>query len=264
MPHTNTKDDVLTKPAAVAWPGTASATVDLSATTAGSRPPAHAPAGTLPVTIARGHETATDTITTQHGSGQVKVETVDHALADRAGIRGTLLQVTPTAGDTEGPISLSLDYSAFAAAYGADFGQRLHLVQYPVCVLSTPDKPECRQATPVESSNTPKTKHVTGQVTLPRSTNSMTTHPSAAGASSSAVVAAVSGSNGGGGDFTATSLAPTGSWTSGGSSGDFGYSYPITLPAAPGGKAPGVSLGYSSGSVDGLTSATNNQPLLGR
>jgi RHS repeat-associated protein len=54
-------------------------------------------------------------------------------------------------------------------------------------------------------------------------------------------------------------LSPFGSWSAGGESGNFTYSYPITVPPAPGGGAPSVALAYDSGSVDGRTSATSSQ-----
>jgi len=44
------------------------------------------------------------------------------------------------------------------------------------------------------------------------------------------------------------------------SSGDFSWSYPIQTPPSLGGPAPQLALSYSSGSVDGRTTATNNQP----
>jgi hypothetical protein len=66
-------------------------------------------------------------------------------------------------------------------------------------------------------------------------------------------------SGGGTGDFSATSLQPSGSWQAGGSSDGFTWSYPIGVPQVPGGLRPRIELSYSSQSVDGLTSATNNQ-----
>lgn len=61
------------------------------------------------------------------------------------------------------------------------------------------------------------------------------------------------------GDFTATPLSSSGDWASGSSSGAFTYAYDIQPPEVPGGLMPKVSLGYSSQTVDGRTSASNNQ-----
>jgi hypothetical protein len=41
--------------------------------------------------------------------------------------------------------------------------------------------------------------------------------------------------------------------------GEFTSSYPMAVPPVPGGLLPDVAVGYSSGSVDGRTVATNNQ-----
>ncbi|WP_371238435.1 ricin-type beta-trefoil lectin domain protein [Streptomyces pimonensis] len=62
------------------------------------------------------------------------------------------------------------------------------------------------------------------------------------------------------GDFTATPLLSAGSWSAGASSGAFTYGYPVQVPETAGGLMPKISLSYSSQSVDGRTSATNNQP----
>lgn len=61
------------------------------------------------------------------------------------------------------------------------------------------------------------------------------------------------------GDFSATPLLSSGSWSAGASSGAFTYSYAVQVPETAGGLMPKVALGYSSQSVDGRTSATNNQ-----
>ncbi|MFJ5984678.1 RHS repeat-associated core domain-containing protein [Lentzea sp. NPDC092896] len=63
----------------------------------------------------------------------------------------------------------------------------------------------------------------------------------------------------GGGTPTATPLAPSGSWDVTPNTGEFGWSYPLRVPPAPGGFQPELALRYSSSSVDGRTSATNNQ-----
>jgi hypothetical protein len=70
-------------------------------------------------------------------------------------------------------------------------------------------------------------------------------------------VADPSGPNG---NFTASSLAPSGTWSVSGASGSFGWSYPIAVPpAASGAVAPDVALSYDSASLDGRIASTNNQ-----
>ncbi|GAA4813452.1 ricin-type beta-trefoil lectin domain protein [Streptomyces ziwulingensis] len=79
------------------------------------------------------------------------------------------------------------------------------------------------------------------------------------GSGSSVLLATDSGS-GSKGDFGATPLVSAGSWSAGGSSGGFTYSYTLQAPSVPGGPSPSVSFGYNSQVVDGRTSASNNQP----
>jgi hypothetical protein len=73
------------------------------------------------------------------------------------------------------------------------------------------------------------------------------------------VLAATSGPSGSSGDYSATSLSPAGTWSAGGNTGSFRYSYPIAVPAAIAGSTPNVDLAYDSSSQDGRTLGTNNQ-----
>lgn len=61
------------------------------------------------------------------------------------------------------------------------------------------------------------------------------------------------------GDFTASPLLSSGAWSGGSSSGAFTYAYQVQTPETAGGLMPKVGLSYSSQSVDGRTSSTNNQ-----
>ncbi|WP_246563988.1 polymorphic toxin-type HINT domain-containing protein [Streptomyces roseirectus] len=81
----------------------------------------------------------------------------------------------------------------------------------------------------------------------------------AVAAAGSRVVGALDTGSSTSGDFTATPLLSSGSWSAGSSSGAFTYGYQVQVPESAGGLTPKVSLGYSSQSVDGRTSATNNQ-----
>jgi hypothetical protein len=64
---------------------------------------------------------------------------------------------------------------------------------------------------------------------------------------------------GGGGDFSATTLAPSASWSAGSNTGGFSWEYPLRVPPAPSELGPDLSLSYDRVSVDGRTSSTNNQ-----
>ncbi|WP_052684780.1 DUF5615 family PIN-like protein [Lentzea aerocolonigenes] len=66
--------------------------------------------------------------------------------------------------------------------------------------------------------------------------------------------------NPGGGSFAATPFSASSSWEVSKQSGDFSWSYPLRVPPSPGGFSPSLGLSYQSSVVDGLTSATNNQP----
>ncbi|WIX76951.1 RHS repeat-associated core domain-containing protein [Amycolatopsis carbonis] len=63
----------------------------------------------------------------------------------------------------------------------------------------------------------------------------------------------------GAGDTRATSLSPSATWDVSEQTGDFSWSYPLDVPPVPGDLTPSLALSYSSSSVDGHTSATNNQ-----
>ncbi|MFV2117310.1 ricin-type beta-trefoil lectin domain protein [Streptomyces sp. Act-28] len=76
---------------------------------------------------------------------------------------------------------------------------------------------------------------------------------------SSGVIGALDTGSSASGDFTASPLLSSGSWSSGSSSGAFTYSYQVQVPETAGGLMPKVNLAYSSQSVDGRTSSTNNQ-----
>ncbi|MFJ5987290.1 polymorphic toxin-type HINT domain-containing protein [Lentzea sp. NPDC092896] len=209
----------------VAWPEASKADV----TAAGDL----RQAGTSPVKISKAD------------AAPVRVETFGQDTSAKIGVAGVVLKVSDNAGKSPGKASVELDYKGFEHAYGGDYGSRLRLVRLPECALSTPDKAECKTRTPVQSRNDVKTKKLTATDLAP--------------SSGAMVLAAEPAAGGAGGSFQATSLSPAGSWSAGGSSGDFTFSYPIKLPGSVGGSAPQVALGYSSSGVDGRTSATNNQ-----
>jgi RHS repeat-associated protein len=143
-----------------------------------------------------------------------------------------------------GPASVTMNYSAYQYAYGGNWSSRLRLWSMPECALSTPEVAGCT-ARLLPSTNDEAKKTVTA------------TAGSATGSSLVALAAAPAGDSG---DFSATPLSPSSTWSAGGSTGDFTWSYPMRVPAAMGGPQPEVSLSYSSSSVDGRSSATNNQP----
>ncbi|MEU8609547.1 RHS repeat-associated core domain-containing protein [Actinoplanes sp. NPDC048791] len=241
-------------PARVAWPTPAAATVAVpAAADQGTATP-----GGLPVTVE-----APDKTTTPAPSA-VRVEVLDRAAADRAGIDGLLLSVSRSDGKAaKGEVNLGLDYSAFARAYGGDWASRLRLASVPACALTTPDQPQCRTRTPLDTHNDRENERVVADVPAPPvatgGTRSRVASASAA-AAGVGLLAVSSGASGGTGSYAATSLAPSGSWQNSGNTGGFSWQYPLRVPPALAGPSPQLSFGYSSASVDGRVGSTNNQP----
>ncbi|GAA4672387.1 hypothetical protein Prum_075750 [Phytohabitans rumicis] len=208
------------QPATVAWPASGEAEVSLSRT--------RTRAGKTPVSVGA----AT--------TGTARVRVLDRAAADRAGVPGLLFTVG--AAERKG-VSVSVDYSSFRNAYGGDWASRLRLVELPACALSTPDRAECRTATPLPTRNEVREGTLSAEVTVGATT----------------VLAAAAAPNGSGGDYEATPLSRSSSWDVGGAAGDFSWSYQMDAPPAFGGPAPDLDLRYNSSGVDGRTASTNNQ-----
>ncbi|MEQ4301029.1 RHS repeat-associated core domain-containing protein [Plantactinospora sp. B6F1] len=210
-----------------------------------------ASAGTLPVRVSAagtapaGASTAAETASAT--PARVRVELKDRYLD------GLLLDVRRADGVArDGRVSLEVDYSGFRDAFGADWAVRLRLVKLPACAVTTPERPEC-VGTPVATRNNGSGR-LSAEVTAP-GTLSSAARPTDAG-----LYAVVAAASSGAGDFKASPMAPSSMWTVGTSSGDFGWRYPLDAPPAVGGPEPELELSYSSGGVDGRTSATNNQP----
>jgi RHS repeat-associated protein len=234
-------------PAPASWPAAAKSEVDLAvvpARAADSQGVQYQKAGALPVRVGRSGSAGVSA----RSAATVTVETFGQDVARNAGLAGTLLRVADAGGAAGEQVSVELDYSGFGQAYGGDYGSRLYLAEYPACVLTTPQKLECRDGKPIPSRNHARARTVAAEITLPGKEKTEGT-----------VLVAEAGDSGSGGTYGATDLAPSGSWSAGTSSGDFTYSVPITMPPAPGGEAPSLEFGYSSGGVDGRTSATNAQ-----
>ncbi|MFI1453917.1 polymorphic toxin-type HINT domain-containing protein [Streptomyces roseus] len=299
---------------AVAWPAAGSAEVRVPAATTPEAPRAgmlaapaaggpEAPAtakvraGTLPVRLAAAAAATPQTRSAPKGPQsfaapapgapapaqddvKVRVDLHDRTQADRAGVpNGLLLTVQRTDARTgdAAPVSVELDYNAFKNAYGGSWGSRLRFTALPACALTTPERPECRNGTPVTTRNDAQTGTLTatvdapargesapavGAFAKPRSQAPSSGRPmmlaSAAGAAPM-VLAAAPSADGANGTFKATSLSPTGTWQAGGSAGDFSWSYPLEIPASLGGPSPSLALGYSSAQIDGRTSASSQQ-----
>ncbi|MFF4830451.1 polymorphic toxin-type HINT domain-containing protein [Streptomyces sp. NPDC001315] len=199
---------------------------------------------------------------TASGPDELAFEVVDHKKALAAGVDGVFLKVARTDGvDTAGKAKVQLDYSGFADAYGGSYGSRLRFVQYPQCLLTTPQKKECSTPRELKTTNSLAAQTLTTTVDAAPDQTGVTTQllRTASTSTGATLLAATAGSSGDQGDYTATSLQPSSEWSVSNSSGAFNWSYPMRTPPVPGGMAPSVSLGYSSQSVDGQTAATNAQ-----
>jgi RHS repeat-associated protein len=222
------------KPAPV-WPSPGVVTVDMPP----ARRSAAAQAGSLPVRVGPTGRAGAD------APGRVRVEILDQATSARAGVRGLLLRAGRADGATAtGEVSLTVDYSRFATGYGADWSSRLRLVAMPECALTTPAQRPCA-GQPLPSRNDPTTDTVSATVPL---------------SGQSTLLAVTAGPSSAAGDYKATTLQPSSTWSAGGNSGAFTWSYPMRVPPAVGGPAPEIALSYSSQSVDGRHAASNNQP----
>ncbi|WP_155884844.1 restriction endonuclease fold toxin [Actinomadura flavalba] len=255
-------------------------------------------AGELPVWVAEpqpGTSGDRNKAVAKDPARQVAVRILDRKSTQRAGVEGVMLAVSRTDVAAAGQVTVGLSYAQFAAAFGGAHGSRLRLVQYPGCVLTTPDRTECRKATPVSTTHDPKQQTLIAQVRAaagaptpsatpgtspasPTPTASTSAKPSAgatpgtaerpaspnaaapqAGTNAVTVLATQAGASGSQGDYKATSLTASSTWAVGNNTGEFTWSYPMRVPPVPGGIQPDVKLGYSSGGVDGRTANSNSQ-----
>ncbi|MFD5814765.1 RHS repeat-associated core domain-containing protein [Streptomyces sp. NPDC127038] len=188
---------------------------------------------------------------------QVEVRVLDHNDVAPAGGIGLGVQVTRTDGvTTPGQVQVSIDYSGFKYAYGGDFADRLQLVKLPACALQTPEAEQCTQRESVPVDNDTAKGTLTATVEAEPDSDGLS---SQLGSGSASVYAVTTGSSSTQGDYRASTLSPTGSWDVSAGSGAFTYNLPVSLPKPAQGSAPSLSLSYNSQSVDGRTSATNNQ-----
>ncbi|WP_304453414.1 RHS repeat-associated core domain-containing protein [Nocardiopsis sp. YSL2] len=237
------------------WPTDAAETVPVSDA---ADPEAMTSVGGLPVQAV-----------SAEGGGSAEVEVLDLGAAREAGVDGLLLRV-----EAAEELELHVDPSDFADAYGGSYGERLTLVQLPDCFVSDPQDPECR--TPVESEpvtgasgtvaalfdpeqGTPAPADEARAPAAPGTAAPPASAPAEPGTVSTGVFALTASASSSGGDYSATPLEPSSEWSVSASSGVFSWSYPLEPVPVPSSLMPHLALDYSSQTVDGRTSATNNQ-----
>lgn len=237
-------------PWTVTWPAAQSADVDLTSARSGAAAADASglvQAGGSPVWVgqAQSRTTGGRTDETLPSPGRVRVDVLARPDSAKSTVDGPVVRlVRGDRGATTNRVRVELDYSGFRHAYGGGWESRLRLVSLPECALTTPEKAGC-QATPLASTRDLSRRRVAADVGFT--------------SGGSALVALTAGASGSSGTFGATALSPSATWSGGGSSGDFNWAYPISVPPALGGPTPTISLAYSSGSADGRTAATNNQ-----
>jgi RHS repeat-associated protein len=184
-----------------------------------------------------------------------RLRVLEPGAAEALGIDGVLFEL---AADAEGSVDLEIDYADFADRFGAAWGSRLRLVELPACALSEPTRPECLTVTELESVNDLDRQTVSVTVELDDAAAEPSTASTAACCTTMSVLALAADGEGATGDWSATDLSHAGSWSHTGSSGGFAYTYELRTPPADG-PVPTIALSYSSQSVDGHTSSSNNQ-----
>jgi RHS repeat-associated protein len=205
------------------------------------------------------------------GPEQAQVQVLSQQTSQALGINGVALALRPLEG-TKGSVNLKLDYSGFRYMYGGDWASRLQVRQLPDCALISPQRIGCATGTALNTQNNAESATLSAAVALPdpvagqaAGTPVIAAEASARSASGleagpgTVLLAVTAAASGSAGDFKASSLSPSASWTAGGSSGAFSWTYDIETPEVPGGVQPDLSLAYSSQAVDGRTAATNNQ-----
>lgn len=227
----------------VTWPAAGAATVDLAEAEASARGSSdrngRVKAGSLPVWVASAPTPAGQDVVRGSGAAistvdRVRVEVAGRAEAARAGVSGIVVKVSRADGVRRaGAVTVQVDYSGFAEAYGGDWATRLRLVTLP-------------DGRPLATKNDITADTLSAVATLPADGSAVTL----------AVAAAASGDNG---DYTATSLTPASTWQVSQQTGAFAWSYPLRVVPGVGGPEPALALSYSASSIDGRTAGTNTQ-----
>jgi hypothetical protein len=255
-------DTAATPPPPVSWPAPGAADVTLpaqlrvaSAKSLVARGTSVS-AGTLPVRVGAPSSSGAKALKSAGAPAGVRVRVLGHDEAEQLGIHGLLLSVTRTDAVTStGSVGLEVDYSAFAHAFGGDWAGRLTVSKLPDCAL-TDASAACQTSTPLVTRNDLEKQRLIADVPAPASVAKTSLSAAATGG----LLALDAGNSGSTGSYSATSLAPLGSWQSTGNTGGFSWSYPLRVPPALAGPAPQLALSYSSSSVDGRTGSTNSQP----
>lgn len=186
------------------------------------------------------------------------VDSLDAAATDELGAEVLAFGVQPSNANIETTLLVTVDYSEFRYALGADWADRLELSLWP-CSAAFADVSPDACGKPV-SIGTLRNDLQAGTLSALVHVGGTST---SGGFGAAAMLTVGNGSTLGlttkSGSFAATSLSNTGKWSVPGNTGSFTYSYPMAAPPAFNGLGPSLSLGYNSGVVDGVTTDSNPQ-----
>ncbi|UFS59086.1 RHS repeat domain-containing protein [Subtercola endophyticus] len=174
----------------------------------------------------------------------VSATVLDANTAAKHGLTGLVLQLARNdKTDTVAPVGVRIPTSLLAGLYGADFAARTRWVQIPF-----------------DATGTDPSAQTTVAATSDAADNAIVVTPQVSSAAVMLTALSTPVSSTGTGSFSATSLKPASSWDVSAQTGDFSWSYPMSVPPAAAGLSPSVNLTYDSQSVDGETGSSNNQP----
>ncbi|MEU6942443.1 RHS repeat protein, partial [Streptomyces rubiginosohelvolus] len=149
------------------WPRKGAAQVDIP----GKRGDTNQ-AGDLPVSVGPASDDAGNGKKDRAG-GETKapvraqVQILDRATSDKLGVDGPIVAISPAAGSgggTDARVRVTLDYSDFERAYGADWASRLRLVQLPECALESPNAKGCAASEQLATDNDADAKTLSADV----------------------------------------------------------------------------------------------------
>lgn len=185
----------------------------------------------------------------------VNVDVLGHLESERLGVAGVVVRLARRdLQPSPARLTVQVDYSKFASAFGGDWSSRLRLVE-----LSCSASSACiEQRVLPAGHNDTRSKTVTAEVDVP----APAVAPRTVGTRSAArytTVALTADASGPAGSYAATPLAPSSVWNVSAQTGDFSWTYPLRVPPGTTGPRPDLAISYNSGSVDGQVASTNNQ-----
>ncbi|MCW4384189.1 polymorphic toxin-type HINT domain-containing protein [Salinibacterium sp. SYSU T00001] len=185
----------------------------------------------------------------------VKVRVAGEAEAQDAGVSGVLVTLTDASDvpNADRSVDLTVSFAEFANAGGAGWASRLRAVWIPDC------DPAASGCAPIPLPSVSDLEDRTISVTTPINIVESEVSSLSAASATSGSLALTAGASGPAGNWSATSLSPSSTWGSGGSTGAFTWSLPLSVPTAASGPTPDLSIGYSSAVSDGRTPSSNNQ-----